>query len=63
MLCYANTEHTFYYESQLKCTMKTGAIYVHHPFAGEKLGTPPPFLTEYKFQDPPTFTSILPLSL
>ncbi len=40
---YANTEHMFYYESQLKCAMKTDAIYVHHPFAGEKTGDPPPF--------------------
>ncbi len=52
----------FYYESQLKCAMKTDAIYVHHPFAGEKLETPLP-LTEYKFQEPPTFSSILPLSV
>ncbi len=40
LLCYANTEHTFYDESQLKCAMKTDAIYVYHPFAGEKLETP-----------------------
>ena len=31
----------FYDESQLKFAMKTDAIYVHHPFAGEKLETPP----------------------
>ena len=31
--------------------MKTDAIHVHHPFAGEKLETP--LLTEFKFQDPP----------
>ena len=31
--------------------MKTDAIHVHHPFAGEKLETP--LLTEYKFQDTP----------
>ena len=40
ILYYANTEHTFYDESQLKCAMKTDAIYVYHPFAGEKLETP-----------------------
>ncbi len=41
--------------------MKTDAIYVHHPFAGGKTGDP--LLTEYKFQDPFTFFSILPLSV
>ena len=41
ILCYADTEDTFYYEGQLKCAMKTDAIYVHHPFAGEKLETTP----------------------